>query len=378
VDALEAAQCVVFSPDGSRIVGGYFQTKSLKVFHTAIPGRQCDTWQLNKTKQSGEGQQGLPSAITFLGDLNASGNSVLAVGTYGGSIYVYDDRVANVNDSPTVTVLSGLPVVSQSNSFARRHHQKRRLNSSSSSLDSCVFAQAKTKLYQKAVKGGITQLKAASPGNPYTLLSASRRSRHIVSWDLRMLQSSCDTSDHNDNDDTPTSIRGVHMFDRGDGNGDSASPSIISTTNQHLQFDVSACGTRLLTPYHHHAGNHANPSSSSVAVYDIVSGKLVQTVDVDATTSSSSSSNGNGNSNSNVATFINGVAQSPTHPNAMAISTGTRTFDNSTTNNDNDTDTCSSDSDEAEAGPTSGSRIGQRGGSGAGAGSLRLVQYTTK
>jgi len=271
VDALESAQCILFSQDGERILGGYARTRSIKIFHTSVPGRNCDAWMLPKKN----GQQGYPSAMAFMETMN---NNVIIVGTYAGSIFVYDDRASSLNEEPTATLMTGIPVVSQSKSFAR----KRRFVAGHEDGDMEIFTQAKTQLYQKAVRGGITQLKSLPQ---FQLLSASRRSNNIALWDLRMLSGIDDSRP----------IQGLQMYSRSD-----------NCTNQHLQFDVDPSNTLLFTPC---------LGKKVVKVYNITSAKLISTMQLGSNSIPTDNS-------------PNGVSHSPTQTNVLAVSTGTRHFSN--------------------------------------------------
>jgi telomerase Cajal body protein 1 len=120
-DELEAALSCSFSGDGQCIFGGY--KKSIKVFTTALPGREYDT--IN-TKQS----------ISCLAT-NYYENNILAAGSWNKTIMLVDTR-----DYLTIDTLSG--------------H-----------------------------RGGVTFLKYSNNGE--FLISGSRKDSNLLLWDMRNL-----------------------------------------------------------------------------------------------------------------------------------------------------------------------------------------------
>jgi telomerase Cajal body protein 1 len=120
-DELEAALSCSFSGDGQCIFGGY--KKSIKVFTTAIPGRDYDTINLNQP-------------ISCLAT-NYYENNILAAGSWNRTITLIDTR-----DYLTIDTLSG--------------H-----------------------------RGGLTYLKYSSKGE--FLISGSRKDSNLLLWDMRNL-----------------------------------------------------------------------------------------------------------------------------------------------------------------------------------------------
>lgn len=121
VDELEPALSVCFSPDGSCIYGGY--KKSIKIFTTAIPGRDYDTIDIKQP-------------ISCLAE-NYYESNVLAAGSWNKSITLVDTR-----DFLTIETLHG--------------H-----------------------------KGGVTFLKYSPDGS--SLVSGSRKDSNLLLWDMRNL-----------------------------------------------------------------------------------------------------------------------------------------------------------------------------------------------
>eukprot|EP00804_Cyclotella_cryptica_P014260 CCRYP_018654-RB/>CCRYP_018654-RB protein AED:0.07 eAED:0.07 QI:0/0/0/1/0/0/3/0/437 len=230
VDELEGPTVVEFSPDGSRIYGtGFKSDRTIAVFDTAIPGRECQILRLGKTRRSADGQKGIPSAIAFPKCSGENGPSnVFAVGTYSpASIYIYDDRMATSSGpAGTVVLHGGLTVVGHGRAFARK---KRRFVSvtdgshENEEPEENWFSSARVNWFQSQARGGITQLMWAPPlsSNPYVLYSASRRSNAVLSWDVRMLSA------------LGSNVCGLQSFAR-DGN-----------TNQRLDFDVDEYGEKI-------------------------------------------------------------------------------------------------------------------------------------
>eukprot|EP00804_Cyclotella_cryptica_P014261 CCRYP_018654-RA/>CCRYP_018654-RA protein AED:0.02 eAED:0.02 QI:0/-1/0/1/-1/0/1/0/490 len=243
VDELEGPTVVEFSPDGSRIYGtGFKSDRTIAVFDTAIPGRECQILRLGKTRRSADGQKGIPSAIAFPKCSGENGPSnVFAVGTYSpASIYIYDDRMATSSGpAGTVVLHGGLTVVGHGRAFARK---KRRFVSvtdgshENEEPEENWFSSARVNWFQSQARGGITQLMWAPPlsSNPYVLYSASRRSNAVLSWDVRMLSAlGSNENGSRSGGKQCHPVCGLQSFAR-DGN-----------TNQRLDFDVDEYGEKI-------------------------------------------------------------------------------------------------------------------------------------
>ena len=208
VDAIESAQTVTFTPDGQRIVAGY--NRYIKMFYTGMPGREYDTLRLGKSRHSKDGQKGIVSCISFR-DADVGCAHVFAVGTYAGSIYLYDDRIPS-SIAADVTI-QGTCVVGHGK-HNRNRKQKRKFCESNTSNGNDIFTAAREKWFEKTVGGGVTQLKWSSDSN--YLFSASRRSDHVICWDMRCLTSQ-----------DAVEMKGVASFSR------------KGMTNQHIGFDLN-------------------------------------------------------------------------------------------------------------------------------------------
>lgn len=255
MDAIESAYSVTFSPDGQRVVAGY--NRYIKIFHTNIPGRDYDTIRLGKSRYSKDGQKGIISDISFRSDGN-----VFAVGTYAGSIYLYDDRMPSAIAADIV--IHGTCVVGHGKSGRAR---KRRFHEEDGQ-DVC-FASAKSKIFEKTVSGGITQLRWTDDNN--YLFSAARRSDYVVSWDMRCLTGQEDVA-----------IKGVKSYARRAG------------TNQHIGFDL------------HENKIYVGSCDSTVKIYDVSSGNCEGVIDCQDS--------------------VNGVSCCSTYG-VLCAATGTRRFD---------------------------------------------------
>lgn len=260
-DSIEAAHCITFTPHGDRIVGGYH--RCIKIFHTGVPGKDCDVWNLGKTKNSQDGQKGIVSTLAFQavnpnngvdgGAMSHYHNNMCAVGTFAGSIFLYDDR-CSADIGSVGTIISGMCVVGQGKKFSKKRRFRQvtmkddicSKNDDGNDISENLFSMAKIKWYQKAVKQGITQLQFAANG--HTLFSASRRSNHVISWDIRMLTNLEKYSGP---------ICGLASYAR---DGD---------TNQRIEFDLDASGQQL----------YVASRDRCVLIYDVQSGKQIYSVD---------------------------------------------------------------------------------------------------
>jgi len=271
VDAVEAAQCVSFTNDGQKIFAGF--NRCIKIFHTSQPGRDCsDVLYMGRTKRSSDGQKGIVSAIAFP---TSTRTNMFAVGTYAGSIFLYDDRVATGNGNPSGIIVSnmGIPVVEGQSSDKNYERNKRSKQSNMAIEEENIFAAAKNRWFQQIGRRGITQLKFLS-SNDSILFSASRKSNAVVSWDIRMLGSTYRSR--------PSA--GLASYER---DGD---------TNQKLQFDMDEERNRLFV----------GSRDKCVNIYDISSKKIVSKI-------------------SGFSDAANGVSYS--HSNKMlAVSIGARSF----------------------------------------------------
>lgn len=313
-DELHSASCINFSSDGQKIYSGGFSdsTRTLSIFHTAIPGSEsCEIWHLGKTKRSSDGQKGQVSALAVSGGSTGSQN-IIAVGSRNpSSIYLYDERVGSyavgdvlmtgnssvllgygknhgkkrVNNRHTKNVVKK-PKKSQSLQFNNEvalSEIKQNINTiiekdESDSGDECFISKAKHKWYEHTAKGtGISQL-SFDPNNTFMLYSSARRSDAIVAWDLRMMGS-------------PNKTSLFETYFGREGN-----------TNQKLHFHVD--GNRRL---------YATNLDHSVKIYDCQNGNLIEEI-------------------VGLENVPNGVSVIPDpkdeSSSIMAVSLGTRRFDN--------------------------------------------------
>lgn len=82
VDEVETALSITFSHDGQQVIGGY--KKTLKIFQTDVPGRDYAS-------------MGIESPASALA-VSATDPNHLLVGTWTGSISLYDNRNLNAGD----------------------------------------------------------------------------------------------------------------------------------------------------------------------------------------------------------------------------------------------------------------------------------------
>ena len=106
LDEITAALACCFSPDGSLIYCGF--ERCVRIFHTARPGRDCESRPTSKSRNARDGQKGLISCLA----VNCDGG-VYAAGSYGKSVGLYDassgDRLALLPASSGVTQVSFAP-----------------------------------------------------------------------------------------------------------------------------------------------------------------------------------------------------------------------------------------------------------------------------
>jgi WD40 repeat protein len=271
VDAVEAAQCVSFTNDGQKIFAGF--NRCIKIFHTSQPGRDCsDVLYMGTTKRSNDGQKGIVSAIAFP---SSATTNIFAVGTYAGSIFLYDDRVATGNGNPSGIILSnlGIPVVEGQGNHKKNGWNQLSKQSNMAVEEENIFAAAKNRWFQQIGRRGITQLKFLS-SDDNILFSASRKSNAVVSWDMRMLGSAYQGR----------SSAGLASYER---DGD---------TNQKLQFDTDEERNRLFV----------GSRDKCVNIYDISTKKIISKI-------------------SGLSDAANGVSYSRSNK-MLAVSIGARSF----------------------------------------------------
>lgn len=172
-DEPESPMTVKFSPDGLTLVCGGFPTdRYLSVFDTNRPGKNGSVWRLGKTRRSSDGQKGLVSSISY----TQFSPHILAVGTYTpGSIYLYDTRASSA--VATFSHLNAMALVGHGKNF--------KLQSGEVDEDNNFLSKAKIEWFKRRVQNGVTQLEFCN--NDFTLVSASRNSDAVVSWDVRRM-----------------------------------------------------------------------------------------------------------------------------------------------------------------------------------------------
>jgi len=169
-DEPTSATCCRFSPDGEHIYAGYLN--AVRVFRTGLPGRVCDLRRTVKARKVKSGQKGLISALACNPAL-----STYAAGSYGGSIYVYDERDGTlVQESCTEQVVEGSKVNSASAGKRKPEDEDEDIMA--------VAAAAKAQLHARGAKKGVTQLEWSVDGR--RLFSSSRHSDAVLCWDVRM------------------------------------------------------------------------------------------------------------------------------------------------------------------------------------------------
>ena len=176
------------------------------MFYTAIPGREYDTLRLGKSRQSKDGQKGIVSSISFRHKADMGCANVFAVGTYAGSIYIYDDRIPS--SVAADIVIQGSCVVGHGKN--RNRFREKKLKDLE---EESIVTVAKSKWFDKTASGGITQLTWSHDDN--YLFSAARRSNQIICWDIRCLSSQ-----------EYVPMRGVMSYER------------CGETNQRIGFDI--------------------------------------------------------------------------------------------------------------------------------------------
>ena len=130
-DELAAALSVSFNIQGTRLYAGF--PRMIRIFDVGRPGKHIEERPTCSKRRGADGQKGLISCIDF----NPDCSGLYAVGSYSGSMWIYDDR-------------SGEAALS----FERAHH------------------------------AGVTQIKW-DPKTGQTLFSGGRRDEEIVMWDIR-------------------------------------------------------------------------------------------------------------------------------------------------------------------------------------------------
>ena len=106
LDEITAALSCCFSADGAKIYCGF--ERAVRIFHTARPGRDCETRATAKTRGSKEGQKGLISCLAANRD-----GTIYAAGSYDRTIGLYSaaagERLALLPASSGVTQVTFAP-----------------------------------------------------------------------------------------------------------------------------------------------------------------------------------------------------------------------------------------------------------------------------
>lgn len=227
-DETDSPLTVKFSPNGSHLVCGGFQTdRFLSIFDTNRPGKSGMVRKLGKTKRSSDGQKGLVSSVSFA----QFSPHILAVGTFTpGSIYLYDIRSSSA--VVTFSHIDSMAIVGHGKNFQLKSVEDEEDN---------FLSQAKIKWFQRRVKNGVTQLEFCN--NDFTLVSACRNSDAVVSWDVRRM--TCGS-------ETPVGV--------------SKGYSANLESNQRIGFHV------------HNENLYVGGRNKTVSVYNISSGNLLRTI----------------------------------------------------------------------------------------------------
>ncbi|GAA5919723.1 hypothetical protein JCM1841_000770 [Sporobolomyces salmonicolor] len=132
-----APHSMIFSPDGSSLYCGF--DNAIEIFDLSAPGAEGYRLQTTPTRGSRQGQKGIISTLAFS---PSHGTSLLAAGSFSGSIGLYDPN----SDSSLVGLLGS------------------------------------------SQKGGLTKV-LFHPTVPHLLFCASRQSNHLEVYDLRNFSS---------------------------------------------------------------------------------------------------------------------------------------------------------------------------------------------
>lgn len=162
VEKYVAPHAMALSPDLSRLYCGMWS--ALAVVPLSLPGLNTHSnLPLTPKKSGASGQKGVVSALATAAHPTQTGQDMIAVGTYFGSVGVY------------AILPSALPAPMQHTVNARQD------------LHARDFAQQSCLAGWREVDGeGITQLRF-HPLTPYVLFVSSRKSSYIYAYDLRYL-----------------------------------------------------------------------------------------------------------------------------------------------------------------------------------------------
>ncbi|POY76756.1 hypothetical protein BMF94_0005 [Rhodotorula taiwanensis] len=131
-----APHAMTFSPDGSSLYCGF--ENAVEIFDVSRPGEEGFRMHTTPTRSSRQGQKGIISSLAFSPASTTSGSSLLAAGSFSGSVALYDPAMPKP--------LANLLFPSQ--------------------------------------RGGVTKI-LFNPVSPHLLFVASRHSTHLDVWDLR-------------------------------------------------------------------------------------------------------------------------------------------------------------------------------------------------
>ncbi|GAA6014510.1 hypothetical protein JCM8202_001564 [Rhodotorula sphaerocarpa] len=127
---------MTFSPDGSSLYCGF--ENAIEVFDVGRPGEEGFRMHTTPTRSSRQGQKGIISSLAFSPPATATGSSLLAAGSFSGTVGLYDPSL----HKPLVILLF------------------------------------------PSQRGGVTKV-LFHPLSPHLLFVASRHSTHLDVWDLR-------------------------------------------------------------------------------------------------------------------------------------------------------------------------------------------------
>ena len=236
-DELVSPTVAEFHPNGAELYCG-FRDGNLRVVDLSRFGdkggerimrlRGDEKRKSKKRKKGGGGggnfQKGILSAISF------SSRGLFAVGTYSGSVHLYDERVNNNNSYNTNNSGVGkIENIGQGSLKVNKHVQIASIDDDDDDDDKDydMFSAGRKAAFSRLISSvtknpkGISQLKFLENG--YELVSASRKDDAVVLWDIRKLG-------QQQQREQPA----TRVFMRDAGN-----------TNQKLEFDVCENSNRL-------------------------------------------------------------------------------------------------------------------------------------